>query len=178
MSVSSVTTLPGQPPDGDGVVFSPLGGDGRSAPLGQYELGIELDGDASGGNATIQLNMDPRYTSLISYISIWSFADAAAGEFMCQILDLSVTLPNLRIVGTLPHVAESFTSRNGGFLWYPPPIWLAGTGAVLAVQPNVDATEDYGLSASIYVFDRNVRQLSAVQWLNMTRVGVNSPIAS
>jgi len=178
VAVSEVVSLPAQPSAGDGVLFSPLGGDGRSAPLGIYELGAQVTGDAGGGNATVQINMDPRYTSMVAYCAPFVVADTAETEFVAQIVDLVLFVPNLRVVGTMPFVTEGFSSRNSTFLWYPPPIWLNGNGSIIVSFVNVDATETYGLTASIFVFDRNVRQLAPVQWLNATRIGVNSPTSS
>lgn len=178
MAVSVTLSLPAQPSAGDGSLFTPFGGDGRIAPLGVYDIGIQVVGDASGGNATAQVVMDPRYTSLVAWVAGWVEADTAAGEFMYRLTDGVTNLPNLRIVGTYPGVTEGFSSRNSTYLWYPPPIWLTGNGRIDVVAVNVDATETYGLSCAIYVFDRNVRQIAPAQLLNAVRIGVNSPVAS
>lgn len=178
MAVAVTVTLPAQPLAGDGVLFSPLGGDGRSSPIGVYDIGIQIVGDAGGGNAVCTVNMDPRYTSMIAYAAPFAAADAAAGEFAIQIVDNVLFTPNLRVVGTLPGVTEGFVSRNSTYLWYPPPIWLNGNGSLITTQVNVDATETYGLTCAIYVFDRNVRQLTPLSWLNAVRVGVNAPTST
>lgn len=176
--VSATLALPGQPPAGDGAVFTPFGGNGRLAPIGMWDIGMQVVGDATGALAQCQVQFDPRYTGLVAWVSAWVAADTAAGEFSIQITDAQLSLPNLRIVGTLPGVAEAFQTRNSSYLWYPPPIWLNGEGRLNTFFVNVDATETYGLSCAIYQFDRNVRQYSPAQALNAVRIGVNAPTAS
>lgn len=175
MAVSLTVTLPAQPATGAGALFTPFGGNGRSAPLGVYDVGMQLVGDAGGGNATLTCVFDQRYTSMVSYVLPQVIADTTAGEFMCQIVDTNVSLPNVRILGTLPGITEATLSAvNSSFLWYPPPLYLPGSGNALSVFVNVDATETYAMDLQIFVFDRNVRQLTAMNWLNQLRVGVNS----
>ena len=173
MAITSAFQLPAQPAAGVGTIFTPLGGDGKSAPLGQYDVSANLVGDASSGAATIQCSMDPRYMSMIGHVQASVEADTAAGEFQILIADF---LPNMQLamLGTLPGVAEAMFTLNSSYLWFPPPIWMTGASRVQTRYANVDATETYKLDCCIYVFDRNVRQLEAVQWLNMVRVGVNA----
>jgi len=178
MSVSNTVILPAQPTLGIGTLFTPFGGDGRSAPLGVYDVDVRVVGDAGAGTASLTIQYDNRYTMLCSYCMAYVNADTAAGEFSLQLTDTDISQPNVHIVGTLPGVAEAFQGQNSVYLWFPPPIWLSGAGTVVASYLNVDATETYGLSAQIYAFDRNVRQIAAAQWLNLVRVGVNSPVAS
>ncbi len=177
MAVSVAFTLPDQPLAGDGALYTPLGGDGKLAPMGVYDVGAQVVGDASGGNAVVMMDFDPRYTSIVAWIAPWVIADTAAGEFVIQLLDTVHVLPNLRVVGTLPGVTEGFTSRNSTYLWYPPPMWFTSTGRLNCTFVNVDATETYGMSCSIFVFDRNVRQYAPMQWLNAMRIGVSAPNA-
>lgn len=174
MTVSLAVTLPAQPATGAGTVFTPFGGDGRSAPLGCYNVGMQLVGDAGGGNANLTVNFDPRYTSMVTWAQIGVLADTAAGEFRLQIVDTATSLPNVQVVGTLPGVVEAGASENSIFLWYPPPLYLNSTGSVNAIMLNVDATETYALDLEIYVFDRDVRQITSAQILNLTRIGVNN----
>lgn len=178
MAVSSTVTLPQQAAVGQGTLYTPFGGDGKSAPLGIYDVDIRVVGDAGGGNAGVTIAFDPRYTSVIAYVLAYVIADTAAGDFQLAIEDSVQALPNTRIVGTLPGVAEAFQAQNSIYMWYPPPIWLDGNGTVSASYVNVDATETYGMSVQMYVFDRNVRQIEAAQFLNMVRIGNNAPVAS
>ncbi len=177
MAVSSTTILPAQPAVGGGSLFTPFGGDGRIAPLGVYDVDSRVVGDAGGGNATVTIGFDARYTSICAWAQAYVIADTAGGDFQLQLFDNDTSLPNVRVCGVIPGVAEAFQTINSVYLWYPPPIWLPGAGRIASSFLNVDATETYGLATQIYVFDRNVRQLMAMQWLNSIRVGVNSPPA-
>jgi len=174
VAVAVTVVLPAQPATGAGTLFTPFGGDGRSAPLGVYDVDAFVVGDASGGNAVVNIDFDARYTNLLSFAQAGVLADTAAGEFQLQLSDNTVFIPNVRIVGTLPGVTEGFVTPNSVFLWYPPPLFLTGAGRISATFVNVDATETYDLAAQIYVFDRNVRQISPAQLLNMVRITANS----
>lgn len=174
MAVSSTLTLPGQPAAGGGTEFCPLGGDGKTAPLGIYDVDMQIVGDVSGGNATVTLAFDPRYTSLIQYVQPFVSADAAKGDFQIVLFDLG-TLPQIRVGGTMAGVAESMTTKNSTWTWYPPPVWCTGTGRIQCDFPNVDATETYGMTVSMYVFDRNVVQITPLQILNWVALNANTP---
>ncbi len=178
MAITSTFALPAQPAAGGGAFFTPFGGDGKIAPIGVWDINFILVGDASGGAASLEILMDPRYMSMVAYAQASVTADTGAGEFQLQLTDTAIAVPNIRVVGTLPGVAETFTAVNSVFLWYPPPVWFTGNGRLSARYPNVDATETYNLDASILVFDRNVRQLTALQFLAQTRIGVNSVTAT
>ncbi len=178
MSVALTVILPAQPATGGGALFTPFGGDGRVAPIGVWEVNMTLVGDAGGGNAELTCGFDRRYTSIVTYAQASVTADTAAGEFLLQLRDDATQLPNIRVVGTLPGVAETFSAVNSSYLWYPPPIWLTGDGRISARYVNVDATETYNLDCQIYVFDRSVRQITAMQTLLLTRIGVNAPTAT
>ncbi len=178
MAVSESFALPAQPAAGVGALYEPLGGDGRVAPMGVYSVEAQIVGDASAGNANITMDFDPRYTSVLGWVSPWIVADTAAGDFSIELLNTVTTLPRVRVVGTLPGVAEAFTSRNSAYLWYPPPIWYTANGRLNVTFVNVDATETYGMACCVYIFDRNVKQYAPLQWLNQMRIGVNSPVAS
>ncbi len=175
MSVAVTLILPAQPAAGDGAVFTPFGGDGKTAPLGMYDVGFEIVGDGSGGTATCTLAMDERYTSMVCLANPYIAGDAAAGDFTLFIFDTTLGAPNIRVLGVIPFVG--FGTRNGSYMWYPPPMFLSGSGRLMFQAPNVGVGETYGLSACVYVFDRNVRQLSPISLLNMSRVGLNAPIA-
>ncbi len=178
MAIASTVLLPDQPAAGGGTKFTPFGGDGTQAPLGCYDVDMHLVGDASGGNAVLTIGFDPRFTSMLVYVLAHVIADTAAGEYQLQLFDNDTALPNIRVIGTLPGVAETFVSVNSAYLWSPPPIFMAGAGRIGASFPNVDVTETYGIAASIFVFNRDVRQISPMQFLNMSRVGINAPVSS
>lgn len=175
MSVSATLNLPDQPAVGN-VVFQPLGGNGTTAPLGSYLAEIGVVGDASGGNATVVLNGDPRYTNMFGWVNLVIAVDAAASEFVASILrDINSLEPPPRIVGTLPHVATTTSGVNAGLLWYPPAMLFDKNGTALFVTANVAVTETYSIRAQIFCFNDNVERLAAFQWLAMTTPGTGTP---
>ncbi len=158
-------------------MWVPLGGDGVTAPLGYYDVDTRVVGDASGGTAQLAVLFDPRYTNLCAWVNIGILADTAAGDFALQLLPV-VGVAGLTIVGTIPGVAESFTSQNSAYLWYPPPVFYAGEGVTRAFFPNVDATETYSLTTQIFMYDRDVRNRMNMTWLHQLIPSTNAPIAS
>ncbi len=177
MAVSSTVTLPALPAQG-ALQYIPLGGDGKTAPLGCYFVRLEIDGDAGGGNATMSINLDVRYTNLVAYVNLLIQVDAAAGDFMLGTFTGTggaAASPN--IVGTIPQVATAVNSNNGMFLWYPPPVFYQQEGQIFGVVPNVSATETYKLAAEILVFDADIRRLTPLPWLMQNVPGVSAPAA-
>ncbi len=178
MAVSSSVTLPANPTAGE-TLYIPLGGDGRSAPLGCYFCRVDLAGDASGGGALITINFDQRYTNLVAYANLRIQADAAAGDFSMQVVATSAaaTADRVQIVGTIPQVATAVTGDNGGFLWYPAPIFFQGRGSCLAQVPNVGALETYKLTVEVLCFDIDIRRLTPLPLLMLNVPGVSAPAA-
>lgn len=175
MSVALTTNLPAQPTQGI-TNFVPLGGDGKSAPLGCYFVRAEVDGDASGGGVNLTVNMDVRYTNLVAYVNPVINVDAAAGDFAIRIGD-SDQVARAAVVGTIPHVATTVVGDNAAFLWFPPPLYFQGGGTASFFCPNVGVLETYKLFLEIYVFDINVLRLQALPMLQLNVPGVSAPAA-
>jgi len=177
VSVSSSVTLPAQPAAGI-TTFVPLGGDGKLAPQGCYFSRLEVAGDASGGNASVIISFDARYTNLVAYVNPTIQADAGAGDFAVVLQDASVPTGAVQqIVGTIPQVAATVQTDNASFLWYPPPVYFQGNGLCQVTYPNVGVGETYKVTLEIYVFDINVRRLAALPLLQMNVPGVSAPAA-
>lgn len=176
MAVSATLNLPAQPALG-GVEFMPLGGDGLVAPIGCYLADLQLAGDAGGGNATLTMNLDPRYTNLIAFINLTVSSAAAAPDFNLRIeaVDGGVG-PNVLIVGTFPHITAT-SGPNAAFLWFPPPIYYIQNGNIRFVTVNVDVTEKYQLVAQIYCFHPEVTRRTPLPVLQMNVPGVSAPAA-
>ncbi len=176
MSVSLSLTLPGQPAAGL-ARFTPLGGNGKQAPLGCYFVDAQLDGDASAGTASVVINTDPRYANLIAYANPVINVDAGAGDFLLRIATGSAGADIVcTVVGTLPGISASVSTDNSAFLWYPPPFYLVD-GNVTFIALNVAATETYILRAQIYCFDIDVTHLTPLPFLQMNVPGVSAPAA-
>lgn len=178
MSVSATVTLPAQPAQG-ALNYIPLGGDGRSAPLGCYFCRLEVDGDAGGGTAAVTINFDPRYTNLVAYVNVLIEADAAAGDFATWIAQSGqvATPDRVFVVGTIPNVATGVSTDNSSFLWYPPPIYYQGSGYCSMKVLNVGVNETYKLTVEVLCFDIDVRRLTPLPWLMQNVPGVSAPAA-
>lgn len=151
MSVLTELTIPVTPAGGN-VVYSPLGGDGFNAPISCYLVnGVSVSGDASGGTAQVKITMDDRYQSLIATVDAKVTSQASAAQTRITIAtegpwSLGVTkLSTLDPLGT------------GHVNWSPPPIFDALT--LNALWDNIDATEDYKLTAIIYNFNKRASEL-------------------
>ncbi len=176
MAVAATLNLPGQPTSGS-AEFLPLGGDGLVAPIGCYMADLQLAGDASSGNCTLTINLDPRYTNLIAFINVTVASAAAAGDFSIRMEALeSGPLPNVQIVGTFPHIANQ-TGPNAAFLWYPPPIYYIQNGNIRFITVNIDATETYQIVAQIYCFHPEVTRRTPLPILQWNVPGVSAPAA-
>ncbi len=176
MSVSSSVTLPNQPAAGASV-YTPLGGDGYTAPHACYLAQIIVAGDASGGTVLLEIQGDPRFTNVVAWINPLTITAAAAGEFQITLVEHATsTLPPVAIVGTFPHVAVGF-GGNQAFLWYPPPLYFRGQGRIQLAQINVGVGESYRLRAQIYCFKIDVLQTTPLPILQMNVPGVSAPAA-
>jgi len=177
MAVSSIVTLPAQPTVGASI-WIPLGGDGVYAPIGYFDVLNQVVGDASGGNATLQINFDRRYTNLLSFVNVGVQADTAAGDFQIAMEEIDGAALGLAVNGTLPGVAETFVTVNSAYMWYPPPVFYPGAGQVRAVFPNVDATETYQATVQVFAYNRDVRSRMNMTWLHQIVPSTNAPVAS
>lgn len=143
----------------------PLGGDGFSAPHAAYSIvGAAVTGDASAGAATIRVNMDPRFCSLVSYVTLTdSQASAADAEQRITISDVSASrVPRLAFQGDVTAVAATISAQSIANTWYPGPLILPGGSVgpfIAGIMTNVLA-DVYGMDTFIYLFDIRVRELT------------------
>lgn len=160
IAVSETVTLPAQPTTGV-VDRIPLGGDGYSAPMAAYAVvQHQVTGAVGGGSASLQVNMDPRFCSLISYITMANEqVSAADADVRLVIFGTQGRIPVLTETGEIASVGFGSTSLER--TWNPTPVILPGgtaPGAALIGQMlNVDA-DVYKLSALIYLFKIDVRE--------------------
>ncbi len=178
MSVSISGTLGAGQPDESQIVWVPLGGDGKVAPLGCYVARVEVVGDAGGGTATCSISGDTRYTNVAAWLTFEVEADAAATDFRMRMLnDAQGSQPIVNIVGTAPHVATTVATVNTAFLWFPPPMLYPDGGFFEAVTLNVSASETYRLTGEFFMFDRDIRQITPLPFLMQNFPGVSAPAA-
>ncbi len=162
MAVASTVQLPQQPTVGL-VETWPLGGDGFAAPHSFVAVEIELANDASAGLSSIAINMDPRYTSLVSFIT-HTTVSAAADPHRCQLVvfntncDLAADQPDTNVFNGV----ASGTYKPPGMLLKVTP---GSTPRIAATWINVD-TETNTVNARIYQFNREMIHRVPV-WLAM-----------
>ena len=158
MSVSETIALPAQPSTGRTALI-PLGGDGFEAPISYTALEAQLTGDASGGNATIKVEIDDRYTQLLAYAVLshdQSSAVAYRVDFQCTTEDQLIES------GEIQGYASGTTGRIGNYIWEPPAALCAaapgGQRPNLRYQAaNVNGAQ-YVLNCKFLNFDRRARE--------------------
>lgn len=155
MAVSLSVTLPDQPPPFGGSRFVPLGGDGRSAPQSMYVVGMLLNGDASGGDATLTLVPDPQFTSVADYVTCGTFSSVAAVTGIAQVVAGG---ENAGAQFTLAATGLGAGEATQTTTWSPPTILLETNQdpSIRFVTPNVNGVT-YSLTVRLYNFGRDVK---------------------
>ncbi len=152
MAVAVAVTLPDQP--GIGInVYNPLGGDGWTAPHSVAEISVSSAGDASGGNNSIALTFDPRFTSIVSYARLVNSSASAGIEMSLIMLPTGRAQPQVEAFANAVPV-KSLTAQNV-MTWTPPPIPHMGSLHALTTNTNGDTIS---LMGYIYQFQVNVLQ--------------------
>ena len=157
LSVSETVSLPTQPSLGALELF-PLGGDGFSSPSSVYAGRAQLASDASGGTNQIRINMDDRYTQVLSYLSIGVTAGAADIDARMELNVTGDELIRINITTTFRQLSGLTASNQA--LWIPPPVALTRIGDNLpSFRCIVDNTDGETLNVGIrlYNFDREAR---------------------
>ncbi len=125
---------------------------------------MKVTGDASGGAATLSVNMDPRFCSIVALMSA-QIAQGTAADADARFLIRGNTYPSLVETLTLNAVSSLVTTFEVGHTFVPPPVVLAGgnaEGASLELKfKNVNG-DQYFLDALIYLFHIQVRELTGM----------------
>lgn len=163
MSVAEIVSLPAQPAVGL-VEYIPLGGDGVNAPIATWAIEVTLASDGSGGTNAITVNFDPRYSSVVQFMTVTiggSVADVVTqARFQNTPCDMYEQ-----------NTATLLTSFNGLAIAQvrPPGMIFTQAGAVvpfcLSTIANTD-TETHTIRLRMYNFVKELRQL-APNWLTM-----------
>ncbi len=152
MAVAIDVTLPAQP--GTGInTYEPLGGDGWSAPHSVSEFSMSSAGDASGGNNSITLNFDPRFTSVVSYVRLSNSSASGALEMNLTMFPVGRSQPQVQAFANAVPVIGLTTINL--FTWCPPPLPHMGRLVGLTTNTNGDTLSMMGY---IYQFQINVLQ--------------------
>lgn len=154
MSISDQLALPAQPTSGQSI-FLPYGGDGLTAPQAAWVVKTyAVTGDATGGNVTMQIQLDRRYCSLIAYVQCSAGTIGADTQFRLSID--SASEPSMSVQGKMPTLSQYTTDCSA--LWCPPGVVLPGErlSTISYAVDNVDG-KTYTLNALIYLFGIQVR---------------------
>lgn len=165
MSVTATFTPPAQP--GTGVLtYVPLGGDGYTAPQAAYAINnFEVIGDASAGHARLTVEMDPRFCSLVAWVSFSiRQATSADAEYRLTVGSTSgaTQIPTQADSGLVVAISSTITTAEINKMISIVPMMMPGAGQSGRVEANflnVD-TDTYRMSLLIYLFNIRVRELT------------------
>lgn len=161
VAVAQTVVLPAQPAVGT-LTYVPLGGDGFSSPFAAYGLKIfQASGDVSGGALTMNVNFDPRFCSLVAYVTV-QIAQGTSADADVRIQVRGDTIATVNFQGPVSAVASDVTSFEVAHTFAPVPVIVPGAGENGAIQvafDNVDGDE-YFLDTLIYLFNIRVRELT------------------
>lgn len=128
--------------------YRPLGGDGFSAPLSMYEVGISLAGNGSGGIAQLIIEPDERFESLLILCQMTMTSATAAIECFFQ-LSIDSVFSRAFIDAVPLDSMQSFNSAS----WNPPPILAFTDARIIIPEPGVGPV----LTTSWFVYNFNIR---------------------
>ena len=163
MSVEEILDLPNQPSSGT-VTYEPLGGDGVVAPMAAYYVNnFAITGDASGGDASLEVNCDERFACLCALMSTAANGGSISAGVGCQLSmrhgDPPPGILNIGITRTGDYISPDNRSRVH---WNPDPIF--GPHQVSARWDNVNGA-NFLLDVVFYLFDKNVEQITPLPQL-------------
>lgn len=178
MAVLNTFTLPGQPAQGAGLggvaTFTPLGGDGYTAPRGMFTVtNMVSTGDATGGAHSNEIVMDSRYCSMVSYASMtgpnaadidirWSLVASVGGVVPLMVRTLAVD-----------RMGAAIDAATINDLWLPPAFIMPGSDpATLRIAVINADTITMQLHAVIFIYNINARQKVPYGMLTAPRGGI------
>jgi len=144
------------------VTYVTLGGNGYNAPFAAYAINSwQIEADASGGLAVYTLTMDRRFVALVSYISFLGIQTVPADVGLRTVLRSDPGAPTVSRALLLDSLPTTSAVASLNDVYTPVPVLLPGgqVATVTVETDNVD-TDDYFLSALIYLFNIDVRQKS------------------
>lgn len=157
VAVNLTVLMPNQPASGQ-VKYVPLGGDGYSAPHSAYSCFLTLAMDASGGNSTINLQFDPRFTQIVSYMRnevVGVAADTAQRMF--------VRIDGDEIISDTVFATFWTGTALATRLWKPPGVigtsTQVDTAYMTAQMVNTDG-DTHNFTCRVYNFDKRARELT------------------
>lgn len=164
MAVAVTLQLPNQPSTG-AVHRTPLGGDGFRAPMASYIVdNFQISGNVSGGSLLGTVNMDERFCALVAYITTSITQTTPADTDLRLRLDTSgANSPVAAQVQSIAaaNISATVSTATINEIWTPTPTILpgSGAGALFSVQGLNNDGDLFRISALIYLFNINVRQV-------------------
>lgn len=163
MAVLNAIVLPGQPSGQGNVRLTVLGGDGNTAPFAMYTVeNAQITMDVSAGLASITVEMDDRYVSLVTYLTLSIHQQTPAVNKAAKI-----DLQGGPEVGTWCWQGE-IQSQGSNFApeccvtWQPPcTLLVGGTGrtSIVRFQTTNDIVGDeLEADMQVLLFNNDVRQ--------------------
>lgn len=144
----------------------PFAGDGFSAPRFAYNAAERVEGDAGGGVATVTINMDPDYISVIDFATAYQTSMASDVVFKFAMSDDYTNSAFENITGPL----EPGSTRAIA-LWRPPMFAMRMNGFLQVEVDNTAVGDDLTLMVQVLVFDREALNRVPMRVLaqNLTR---------
>lgn len=165
MSVSATLDLGSGSQPGTGLVrFLPYGGDGIYEPVAAYGVDdFELASDASGGTNTLIVQMDTKYTSLISYVTILNKQATPADIEYRMTIGGAGAVP-AQNQGIIESLASGMGAGTINKTWQPPAILLPqvpGEASTFTARIINTDGDDFALSLLVMLFDIDAAQKSS-----------------
>lgn len=135
--------------------FTPLGGDGWTAPQSVFEFGFSSPCDASGGENTITVTFDPRFVQIVTYVRLTNAGASTTLEMEIQLRPpLPFTAPIVSAFANAVPINGMATQNE--MTWSPPPV--PTMRRLVGRVPNVNG-DTLVMSALIYNFNIRVLEL-------------------
>lgn len=156
MSVFDTVQLPNQPTSGE-TIWVPLGGNGYTAPHSMFEVNIELNNDASGGDTRLKILMDPRWECIVHRCEAVVSSSAAQAEFTFNLnIDQLNGFPPKVPMNYQGEMDLSTLNGTSAAFWDLPP--HIDAQQMQLVLDNVDATEVSIFRCWVYNFKKDASQ--------------------
>lgn len=158
MAVLTQVQLPDQPSDGS-VVYTPLGGNGFQAPHSMFDFSVQATGDASGGNVVLQLFMDPRFVSLVNWVS--GTGNPATGDIGNAMSLTTNEGSGVGISDYSPATQAAALSVGAAKTWQPPCVPVTNNPVftpVLSCTFTNSNGREFNFTGQILLFDKRARE--------------------
>lgn len=172
MAVSLVVDIPATPANGF-LRFIPLGGNGYTSPFAMWQCQqLLVTGDATGGAASITVNMDRRYCSMMGYASM-TYPGTTPDPFPLRWAITGDRVPQQFRAVKVDLIPTTISAARVSDTWLPPATVNPGPEeiALSITVPNTD-TLVLQMHCAIFLFNINARQKVPYHLLAAARGGI------